>query len=295
VGSIQTRTFRRQDLAILALPLALIVGPFLLWPVAFGLVASFTDYSPFVAHLRFIGLANYASILADGFFGASFRTIAVFSLVTVPAELLIGFAVALLLREPFRGRTAVRVALLVPWLISPVANGVMWHFLYSSAGGILTYFSAWLGLPSAPSPLGIRGYALPAVMLAEVWRTSPLVSFLLLPGLLSIPRSLWEQATLEGASALFTLRRLALPWIRPLLLTVGMLLLGWAFGAFDGILMLTGGGPGTETLTPALYSFQEAYRANNWHIGATSAWFIVVLVVLAGAVYLTLARRGDGR
>lgn len=293
MGSIQTRTFTQRDLAVLALPLALIVGPFLLWPVAFGLFASFTDYSPFVTRLRFTGLGNYAYILTDSFFGASLRTIAVYSVVTVPAELLIGFAVALLLREPFRGRTAVRIALLVPWLISPVANGVMWHFLYSSDGGILTYFSAWLGLPSRPSPLGMRGLALPAVMLAEVWRTSPLVSFLLLPGLLSIPRSLWEQATLEGATVFFTVRRLALPWIRPLLLTVGMLLLGWALGAFDSILMLTSGGPGTETLTPALYSFQKAYKANNWHTGAASAWCIVILVVLAGAVYLMLARRED--
>ena len=129
MGSIQTRTFTQRDLAVLALPLALIVGPFLLWPVAFGLFASFTDYSPFVTRLRFTGLGNYAYILTDSFFGASLRTIAVYSVVTVPAELLIGFAVALLLREPFRGRTAVRIALLVPWLISPVANGVMWHFL----------------------------------------------------------------------------------------------------------------------------------------------------------------------
>ncbi len=295
MGSIRTRTFTQRDLAVLALPLVLIVGPFLLWPVAFGLVASFTDYSPFVTRLRFTGFANYASILTDGFFGASFRTIALYSLVTVPVELLIGFAVALLLREPFRGRTAVRVVLLVPWLISPVANGVMWHFLYASDSGILAYFSAWLGFPAAPSPLGSRGLALPAVMLAEIWRTAPLVSFLLLPGLLSIPRSLWEQATLEGASALFTVRRVALPWTRPLLLTVGMLLLGWALGAFDSILMLTGGGPGTQTLTPALYSFQKAYKANNWHVGAASAWCIVVLIAAAGAVYLALARQEDSQ
>ena len=83
-------------------------------------------------------------LLRDPFFAASFRTIGAFCLVTVPAELLLGFALAYLLREPFPGRAAVRVVLLFPWLISPVANGVMWHFLYATSSGILGYFSALL-------------------------------------------------------------------------------------------------------------------------------------------------------
>jgi multiple sugar transport system permease protein len=267
---------------------ALLLGPFLLWPLAFGLVASFSDYSPFVRHLRFTGLDNYAFL--DPFFAASFRTIGVYSLVTVPVELALGFGLAYLLREPFRGRTVVRIILLFPWLISPIGNGVMWHFLYASASGIFGYFAALLGLAPPPSPLGTRGLVLPAVMLAEVWRTTPLVSFLLLPGFLSIPRSLWEQATLEGASTLSVAGRIALPSVRPLLLTVGMLLLGWTLGAFDAILILTGGGPGTETLTPALYSYQKAFEANNWAIGATSAWCIVAAVLIVGSLYFALAR-----
>jgi trehalose/maltose transport system permease protein len=281
----------RPGLLVLWLPFALIVGPFLLWPAVFGLFASFTNYSPFVQHVRFTGLANYALLFKDVFFGSSFRAIAVFSVVTVPVELLIGFAVAMLLREPFRGRAAVRVILLLPWLVSPVANGVMWHFLYASDSGILNYFTAWLALAPLPSPLGLPRFALPAAMLADIWRTSPLVSFLLLPGLLSVPRSLWEQAAMEGAPAFTVARRIALPWLRPLLLTVGMLLLGWSLGTFDGMLILTGGGPGTATLTPALYSFQKAFETNVWNVGATSAWCIGLVVMLAGAAYLILTRR----
>jgi multiple sugar transport system permease protein len=280
----------RTGLLVLWLPFALLAGPFLLWPAVFGLLASFTDYSPFVRHMRFTGLANYAFLFRDIFFRGSFRAIALFSVVTVPLELLIGFSVAMLLREPFRGRAAVRITLLLPWLVSPIANGVMWHFLYASDSGILNWFTAWLGLAPLPSPLGLPRLALPAAMLVEVWRTSPLVSFLLLPGLLSVPRSLWEQAALEGAPALVVARRIALPWLRPLLLTVGMLLLGWSLGTFDGMLILTGGGPGTATLTPALYSYQKAFEANIWYIGATSAWCIGLVVLLAGAVYLIVTR-----
>ncbi len=290
-GAARARIPARTALLVLWLPFILLVGPFLLWPAAFGLLGSFTNYSPFVRHIRFTGLANYAFLFRDVFFRGSFRTIALFSVVTVPLELLIGFSVAMLLREPFRGRAAVRITLLLPWLVSPIANGVMWHFLYASDSGILNWFTAWLGLAPLPSPLGLPRLALPAAMLVEVWRTSPLASFLLLPGLLSVPRSLWEQAAMEGAPALAVARRIALPWLRPLLLTVGMLLLGWSLGTFDGMLILTGGGPGTATLTPALYSYQKAFEANIWYIGATSAWCIGLVVLLAGAVYLIVTRR----
>lgn len=284
----------RRDRLILLLPLLLVIGPFLLWPVAFGFFASFTSYSPFESHPHLTGFANYASLIGDQYFRSAFRTIAVFSLSAVVAELMIGLAVAWLMREPFRGRGFIRVILLIPWLVSPVANGVMWHFLYESSAGIPNYLLALLNLPLQPSPLGLRGYALFATLIAEVWRTAPLVSFLLVPGFSSIPRQLWEHATLEGVSVFNQVRSIALPSMRPLLLTVAMLLVGNTLGTFDSILILTHGGPGTETLTPALYSFQKAFQVNNWPLGATSAWFVFVAVILVGVVYLFLSRREAG-
>ena len=283
--------FTRRDRLILLLPLLLIMVPFLLWPVTFGFVASFTSYSPFEPHPRLVGLANYASLIGDGYFRASFRIIAVFAVSAVTAELAIGLAVAWLLRDPFRGRGLVRVILLLPWLVSPVANGVMWHFLYESGAGIPSFFLALLGIPLQPSPLGLRGFALPATLIAEVWRTAPLVTFLLVPGFSSIPRQLWEHSMLEGASLPAQFRFIVLPSLRPLILTVAMLLVGGTLGTFDSVLILTHGGPGTETLTPALYSFQKAFQVNNWPLGAASAWFIVALVLATGGIYLALSRR----
>lgn len=273
------------------LPLLLLIGPFLLWPAVFGLFASFTNYSPFSLHLRFTGFANYASLLQDGYFRTAFRTLAIFSVFAVVLEILVGLVVAWLLREPFRGRGIVRVLLLLPWLVSPIASGVMWHFLYELSAGIPNYFLALLHLPIRPSPLGLRGLALPATMLVEVWRTAPLAGFLLLPGFSLIPRELWEHATLEGSRLFSQVRHVVLPSLRPLLLTVAMLLIGTSVGTFDSILILTHGGPGTETLLPALYSYQKGFQVNNWPIGATSAWFIGAAVMAAGGLYLALTRK----
>ena len=83
----------------------------------------------------------------------------------------------------------------------------------------------------------------------------------------------------------------AIPSVRPLLLTITMLLVGLAFGTFDGVLILTGGGPGTATLTPALYSYSRAFVTNDWPAGATAGWLIAAGVLAAGVVYLMLARR----
>jgi multiple sugar transport system permease protein len=280
---------------ILFLPLLLIIVPFLLWPVAFGLFASLTNYAPLVHHLRLVGLANYQAVVNDPQFRASAVNNLTFTLASVSAEMVIGIAVAYALRTPFRGRSLIRIILLAPWLVSPIANGVMWHFLFSSQTGLLNYWLSWFGMIDYPSPLGTSGLALPTAIFTEVWRNAPLVSFLLLPGLLAIPADLWEQATLDGASLLIRIRDVVLPQLRLLLLTVALLMIGNALGEFDTILILTGGGPGTQTFMPGLYSFQQAFRINNWPLGATSAWLIVFELLLIVLVYLRLTRiRAEG-
>ena len=279
----------RQRLLLLT-PLGLVLLPFLIWPAAFGFFASLTDYAPAQQLIRWVALDNYAAVLGDHQFRMAFRNITMFALIAVPAELMIGFGIAYLLREPFRGRGLLRVTLLTPWLVSSIANGVMWHFLFNSGSGLVNFWLALLRLPTQPSPLGLPGRALPAAIAVDIWRKAPLVSFLLLPGLLSIPTDQWEQATLEGAPLLSRMRHIAWPWLRPLLLTIAMLLIGDALGTFDSVLILTGGGPGSETMTPGLYSYQQAFQTNSWPVGATSAWLIVAAVLLIGVIYLRLVR-----
>ncbi|MGD0574074.1 MAG: sugar ABC transporter permease [Anaerolineales bacterium] len=283
-------TISRSQALLLFVPLLLILLPFLIWPAAFGFFASFTNYAPVQPNFHFLGLGNYREVLGDPQFQTACRNVAVFALIAVPTELALGLGIAYLLRQPFRGRGWIRVALLTPWLVSPIATGVMWHFLFNDKWGLFGFWFVWLRLPIPPSPLGLSGLALLTAIAIDVWRKAPLASFLLLPGLVSIPNDQWEQSTLDGASLLLRIRHVALPWMRPLLLTVGLLLLGDTLGTFDTVLILTGGGPGSATMTPGLYSFQQAFQINNWPVGATSAWLIMAMVLLMGALYLSLVR-----
>jgi len=271
--------------------LILVAVPFLFWPVLAGFFGSFTDYAPAQTNWHFVGLNNYSAILGDPEFVGAWRNIAVFTLLSVSAELIIGFGIAYLMRKPFRGRGLLRVVLLIPWLISPIANGLMWHFLFDRNSGLLNFGLATFGMSVQPSPLGLGGLALPVAALTDIWRKWPLVSFLLLPGLLSIPNVYWEQATTEGVSLISQIRHIALPWLKPLLLTIALLLLGDTLGTFDSVLMLTSGGPGTATVTPALYSYQKAFQTHDWPLGVTSAWLVVVAVLLVGLCYVVMLRQ----
>jgi len=244
-----------RERIVLFAPLAVLLGGWLVLPALLGLFATFTSYSPFNTSPRFAGLANYATVLHDQQFTAAVWNIAAFTAVAVPLELSIGFGIAYLLRRPIRGRALWQMLLLLPWLVSPIASGVMWHFLFGSATGILDFVLGWLGQPELPSPVGDLRLALPAVIAVEVWRVAPFVAFLLLPSLSSIPTERWENATLAGASWVSRVVNVAIPSVRPLLLTVTMLLVGLSFGTFDTVLILTGGGPGTATMTPAPVSY----------------------------------------
>jgi multiple sugar transport system permease protein len=279
----------RRDRLLLFAPLAILLGGWLVIPALVGLGATLTTYSPLTTAVAFAGWRNYTDVLHDPQFGEAVRNVAIFTLVAVPLELGLGFGIAYLLRRPFRGRSWWRGLLLLPWLVSPIASGVMWHYLFSGATGILNFVQGWLGQPEMASPIGDVRLALAATIAIEVWRMAPFVTFLLLPGLVAIPPERWEQATLAGASWFQRIANVALPEVAPLMLTVGMLLTGLSLGAFDTI--LTGGGPGTATLTPALYSYDRAFVTNDWPSGAASAWLIAAGVAAVGAAYVRISAR----
>src|SRR5256712_12895809 len=161
----------RQHILLLA-PLAALLLPFLFWPAVFESVSSFTDYGPAQLHLTLVGLRNYAAVLGNDEVRFASRNIAIVALVAVPLELGIGFAVAYALRAPFRGRGLVRIVLLIPWLLSPIAVGMMWHFLFGPVG-MLNYAAAGIQQPPLPQPLALPGAGLASVIATEIWRKAP--------------------------------------------------------------------------------------------------------------------------
>ena len=282
----------RAERLVLYAPLALVLSVGLLIPAALGLISTLSNYAPHQISVGWVGARNFQVILADRSFAAAVRNVGLFTLAAVPLQLAVGFGLASALRRPFRGRTFARVLLLLPWLVSPIASGVMWHFLFNTQSGLLGFMYRSIGLQAPPSPLS-QHTALLVTVLVETWRVAPLVAFLLLPGLERIPRDRWEEAEIDGLSWLGKSRHVALPSLRALILAITMLLVGGALSTFDSVLTMTGGGPGTETMTPALYSYSKAFTFSAWPTGAASGWLIGGAVLLAGLAYLRVSRNAD--
>ena len=266
------------------------MGFFLIIPAGLGLLSTFTNYSPGQSNWKVVGLLNYQKVFEDRTFGSAFTNGIILTLLTVPVEIALALLVTALLRKPFRGRSLVRVFLLLPWLVSPMAAGVMWHFLLNGQVGLSAWLGSFFTSDYIASPLANPGWALPALALTEVWRVVPLTAFLLLPGVLAVPQDQLDYALLIGSSGWTKWSRIILPQMGGLTLTIIFLLIGQSLSEFDSVLILTGGGPGTRTMTLALYSYNLTVTSHNWPSGVTVAWLLEGVVLIAGIFYIILSR-----
>ena len=217
----------------------------------------------------FIGFGNYVEIAGDARFWRALGHTLFFTAAVVTLELLMGLALALLLNHASRGRTALRVAALLPWAIPTVVAALVWRFMFEG------HSTAWFGNPRA---------AWVPILAADVWRMTPFVAILLLAGLQQIDQSLYEAAQMDGAGSWRQFRDITLPLLRPALIVALLFRALDAFRVFDLVLVMTGGGPGTATEPVSLYAFTALLR--NLRFGFGSALSVTVFAAaFAGALW----------
>jgi multiple sugar transport system permease protein len=185
------------------------------------------------------------------------------------------------MNRAFRGRGAVRAAVLVPWAIPTVVSALLWRFMFDSQAGIANAVLIDVGIVQHPIVWLIRAStAWVPVILADVWKTTPFVALLLLAGLQNIDASLYEAAAVDGASAWWQLRHITIPLLAPAILVTLIFRTLDAFRVFDLIYVLTGGGPGTSTEPIALYTFNALLQ--NLEFGYGSALSVIVFLITFG-------------
>jgi multiple sugar transport system permease protein len=240
----------------------------------------------------FSGLSNYGRMAGDGRFWQTFSTTAIFTTTSVVTELIIGMGIALVLNHAFRGRAFVRTSAILPWALPTALIGLAWAWIFNDQFGVVNDILLRLGLiETGINWLGQPTLALLATIFADVWKTTPFISILLLAGLQSISPDLYEAHALDGASAWQSFRRITLPLLMPQIVIAMLFRFAQAFGIFDLIQVMTGGGPGGATEVVSLYIYSTVMRYLDFGYGAALVVVTFLLLVLAVAIASYLLTR----
>jgi multiple sugar transport system permease protein/N,N'-diacetylchitobiose transport system permease protein len=240
----------------------------------------------------FVGLGNYIDQLTSGAFWSSVARALHFTIASTALELLLGLALALLMDQPLRARWVLRTIIILPWALPTIVNALMWRWIDNAEYGALNALLTQTGLTDSYQPwLSNSDTAMWMIILADVWKMTPLVAILLLAGLQSVDRQLVEAARVDGASSWQAFRVVLLPLITPVILIVLVLRTMEAFKVFDIIWIMTHGGPANTTQTIAIYAYQTAYQGFDFGRGAALGYLIALVIMGLAAVYLRMLGR----
>lgn len=280
-----------SDRAIINLfiwPTLIILIAFNVFPLFYSLFLSFTNYSAIAAQQPvWVGFDNFNRVLFSEDMWQAFTITGRYVLFSVALELVLGFALALLIREQFRGSGMVTTLILIPMMLSPVVVGLFWKLIYTPTFGYFNYLLGFTNPATAPDWLASRfggqsmpGLALWAVIIVDVWMWTPFVALLIYSGLKAIPDYLYEAAVIDRASSWFQFRRITLPQVAPLMLIAVLFRTIEAFTkSFDLVMGMTGGGPGGQTEVVAVKIYQQAFLG-QFQTGRASAFAYMVLIIV---------------
>jgi len=257
------------------------------FPLFYSLYLGFTDYSAITRPQPvWVGFQNFSKVLNDEQMWKYFATTGRFALLSVGLQTLVGFGLAMLVNEKFKGSGLLTTLILIPMMISPVVVGLFWKLMYNPTFGFFNYLIGFSNPSTAPDWLASRfagtpvpGMALWAVVIVDVWMWSPFVMLLVLSGLKAIPDYLYEAAAIDRASSWFQFWRITLPQVTPLLLIAVLFRTIEAFKAFDLIMGMTGGGPGDQTELISVNLYRQAFLG-QWRTGRASALAYIILIII---------------
>jgi len=281
---------------LMALPGIVFVLGVLGYAVAGGAWLSFHETDMFMEK-TWVGLKNYIDVFNDARFQASLVRTLVFVVASIVLGIVMSMMFALTLYHVGFGKRFFRGMSLVPYFVSGIAAAVMFRFVFTTSGGFVNYVLGQLGL-GEPSWLGDPILAFIVAVLANCWFMVPFATLILLGGLQTVDRDIYDAATIDGASATQTFFKITVPMIKPML-GVSLIWVSYiSFSTFDIILALTAGGPQFATEVIAMYMYQLAFNELNFGQGAVLMLVLLTfntVLSLGYIYYFVLADRRQGR
>jgi multiple sugar transport system permease protein len=282
--------------ALLLAPAALLLLVIVVYPIGtlFWNSLHGVDNANVAAGEQFVGLRNYVTAFEDDRFWASTWHTILFIVITVPGSLVVGLGLALLANMPFKVKWPVRLGLLLPWALPLVFAGLIFRWFFEYRTGVVNDTLMRLGFEPL-SWLSDPNLAFAAISIAIVWKSSSFMALMLLAGLQSIPKSLYEAAEVDGASKWQQFVEITLPMLRPAIFVALIFRTITAIQTFDIPYAMTGGGPGDSTETLAMYIHKTTLDFLDFGYGSALAALMFVLSMAATSGYLKYTRRSSGR
>ncbi|MEO0428790.1 MAG: sugar ABC transporter permease [Pseudomonadota bacterium] len=255
-----------------------------IFPLIWTIRLSFTNFRANRpnAEVKWFGLRNYERILTDSDIWLTMQATAHFLFWTLLLQVLIGFALAWLINQKFRGSNLWTTVIVLPMMLSPAVVGNFWTFLYQPQIGLFNYAIAFLtgADPTSFSMIGDVGLAPWSIIIVDTWMWTPFVMLICLAGLRSIPETIYEAAECDRASKWRQFWTITVPMVLPFLMLAVLFRGIENFKMFDLVVQLTGGGPGNTTTLTSIDLKREAFE--KWRTGYSSAYAIILFVTVFG-------------
>jgi multiple sugar transport system permease protein len=280
----------------LSAPALIVIAAVTIFPIIYAIAMSLSNVSATGNGFSLSGLTghNYSVMVHAAEWRYALLFTIVYTVITVAVEVVLGTAIALVLERLSWGRGWMMALLLIPWSMITVINAQLWLYIYNPTYGVLDAIFSHLGL-GTPVILGSRTPAIIAMMVADIWKTTPFVAIIVLAGLVMLPRDLYEAAEVDGAGGWTTFWRVTFPQLRPTIALAVLFRVLQAFGLFDLPFVLTNGGPGYSTQPLAVLAYNAMFRDLDFGPGAAVATSTALLVVIGCIAFLKVFRTQVGR
>ena len=276
-------------------PTFLVIALILVYPVIQSLElsvgqSSVDGFEPY----QFVGLEHYAALMDDDRFWRSLSVTLIFTAISIPLELMIGVGLALLMNESFHGKGLARLAVLFPWALPTALNALIWRWMYNADYGLFNAIGLESGLVSEPvNWLGDETLAMASMVIVSVWKTSSFMALIILAGLQSIPRDLYEAGRMDGMSRWQEFREITLPLLKGSIMVALIIRSMDALRTFELPFSLTDGGPDSATETLSLYAYKVIFEFVEFNAGSAIVVVQFAVIFSLSLLYIFTLRNKD--
>lgn len=241
------------------------------------------------AKSQFVGLQNFSDAFKDDMFWKATDATLRYSVLMVPAVIILGSLLAIGLFGMSRGRNVVRSLIFIPAMLNVAAAGILWQWFFNTEFGLINYSSRRVGLPALPW-LTDKAYAMPAIVIMSLWWTVGGTTIIILTAMQQIPKPLFEAAAIDGATGWKTLSHVTIPLVRPVLLFVFITTTIASFQMFGQAMILTNGGPEFSTRGMVQFMFETAFNGYRFGYGSAISWLLFAMIAVFAVLQARLVR-----